>query len=343
MLRPLSALEAIDPAWQHTRRFLLPPGGRKSTLFKLAAMAFFAEIGGCSTSFNRSGDLARHLPTSVAAALTAFFLLVAVITFLLVLAFFYIGSRFQFVRFDAVLRSDRVIAPIWRRFGPLTWRWMGLKLLCLLAFFVALLPFLVPATRLLLNLIRNGSGDADNLGALFASFLGVIAGFFVLTLVFGIAYTAVRDFALPSLALEGTSIVTALGRVWRLFRNEPGQLLLFLLMRFVIGLAWTMAAYVLLLVTGLLLCLPLGALSYLLWRLHQGGAGAAALAIAGWIALGTLLAAYIAAAFITLFGALSAFVQAYVVYFLAGRYPLLGEILVQSFTPPPPATPDFSR
>ena len=343
MLRPLSALEAIDPAWQHTRRLMLRPGGKR-TLFKIAAVAFFAEMGGCNPNVNRTGQLAQHVPPVVAASLAAFFVLAALVTLVFALGFFYLSSRLQLVLFDVVLRSDTTIGPIWRRVGSLTWRWIGLKLLYFLAFLVALLPFLIPAGLLLYRTLRNHAGDHVSAGSAFAGFIGLFAGFFLVLLLFSMFYTLLRDFSIPSLVLENTPLREAVSRVLRLCRLEPGQVVLFLLMRFVMGLAGALASYLVILTATLLACIPLGGAAFALYAVFKhAGTGGHLLMVAGWIVLGLILAAFVIMQFITLLGYMVTFLQAYVVYFLAGRYPLLGEVLMQNSPtspgmPPPPTT-----
>ncbi len=50
-MQPLSATDAIAPAWQHTRRLLLGPRNPR-LFFKIAAVAFFAEVTSFSFSFS---------------------------------------------------------------------------------------------------------------------------------------------------------------------------------------------------------------------------------------------------------------------------------------------------
>lgn len=60
---PLSATDAITPAWQHTRQLLLAPRNAR-LLFKLAAVAFFAQMSGCNFSFNAPSSPIHSTPSA---------------------------------------------------------------------------------------------------------------------------------------------------------------------------------------------------------------------------------------------------------------------------------------
>src|SRR5579862_2335781 len=103
---PLTATDAIAPAWQHTRRLLLGPRNPR-LFFKIAAIAFFAEIANFSFSFsppvhNHGGG---HIPALTAAILGIIFACVAV-GLVVGLVLFYLSSRLQFTIFHIVLRSE---------------------------------------------------------------------------------------------------------------------------------------------------------------------------------------------------------------------------------------------
>ena len=140
---PLSAIDAIGPAWSHTRRLLWDKRDWR-LLLKIGAVAVFAQLGGAnfnSGSFPNSLGNGTHTPsgiphTAFIAAMVGVIVVVAIFALLFSLALFYLGSRLQFVLFEIVLRSDTTVAPIWRRYGAATWRWIGLKIL----FFIEYCP-----------------------------------------------------------------------------------------------------------------------------------------------------------------------------------------------------------
>jgi hypothetical protein len=351
-MRPLSALDAITPAWDHTYRLLVAPR-RWSTALKVGFVAVFAGIGGGfntgsfnNNNFNKLGN--HHLPTqwtteatAILAAIAAVAVVLFAFFFLVWLVFFYIGSRLQFVLFEIVLRRDTEIAPIWRRYGPATWRWMGLRLIFVVAAFLCIAPIVIPAAIHLYHSLPQAGGPPPDIASLLGTFFAVFATVFVVAIVFGIINILVHDFGLPSMALESTTIGTTLHRVFALVRAEPGQSALYLLMRFVMGIAGSIAAAMAIGIIAFIAALPFTAVGLILFfSLHHASM---ALAIACVVILGIGYIAFLFCVVVTLTGFYIAFLQAYALYFLGGRYPAVGQYLAP-FWPathvdpiPPPA------
>jgi hypothetical protein len=343
LIQRLDASDAISPAWRHVRR-MLPSLRDWRLVLKLGAVAFFAHIGGCNGNFNSIGRRGHgHVPGGLASAGALAVLAGAAVLALVVgLLLFYLTCRLQLVLFDLVLRQQTRVAPVWNRSGSLVWRWIGWTLLFALVVVgccaVVAVPFIVFFLR-----IAHGAHSGAPVAAHFmlAVLTGVIA-VILLLLVLGTANVLFADLMLPSLALEGAGLGEALRRVSLLFRAEPGQVLLYVLLRSLLSLGGAAAGYTAVALFGLVLALPLGGLAALLWAgLRHGGAGAHAAMIAGWVVLGTVLLTAMVLAMVAVIGYLFLFLQAYALYFLAGRYPLLGMLLEggpdRPFTPPPPA------
>jgi hypothetical protein len=251
---------------------------------------------------------------------------------------FYLSSRLQFTIFHVVLRSETQVAPIWRRYAAATWRWMGLKLLFFLAALACVTPIFIPAVLYFIHAISLQShGDHSHI----VSFILTMFAFVVTVVLFVITIAVVtillRDFAVPSMALEGTPLRETVRRVIALVRAETGQVALYVLLRVCLAIAGTFTSYLLLGVLALIVGAPLGGVGYGLWReFHLAGAGAHAGMIAGWVLLALALLAVIAVGVICLFGYLFTFLQAYAIFFLGGRYPLMGQLLTE---PPAPVVP----
>ena len=334
-MRPLSAIDAIGPAWNHTRRLLPTPRNWRLWL-KIGAVAFFAQVGGCNGSYNAPshgwhGHSAPFVAATVAIALTA-----AIFALAIGLIFFYLRSRLQFVLFEVVLRSETTIAPIWHRYGRATWYWMALKLLFFLAAILCAAPILVP---LVIEFIHSAgpdfsNGQLQNPVAFFLSILAFLGALFFLFLVIGIAYLLLHDFGLPSMALESTPLSETVRRVWNLLRAEPGPVLLYVLMRFLLGIACTLVADVVLFFVALIALIPLAAAAVIDWfsLRHATFAGHVAM-ITIWVLLGVIFLVLIFLAALMLIGYVFVFMQAYALYFLGGRYSLVGAYL-EPFVPP---------
>lgn len=337
---PLSATDAISPAWQHTRRLLLGPRDPR-LFFKIAAVAFFAEMLSGSFSFSRPFH-SPHTASGASPAFTATILSIiffaAVVGLILALVFFYLSSRLQFTIFHIVLRSKTTVTPIWRRYGLATWRWMGLKILLFLCAFACLAPILVPGVFLLIDAVTHQSqGDNSHI----VGFILIGICFVVLLILFAIALAIasvlLRDFGLPSMALEGTPLRETVRRVIALVRAETGQVSLYLLLRFCLAIAGGFIAELLIAILAIVVGAPLGGLGFGLWAtLHTAGTAAHAGMIGGWVILALALLTALAICAISLFGYLFTFLQAYAIFFLSGRYPLMGQLLTE---PPAPILP----
>ena len=355
-MRPLSAIDAIAPAWNHTRRLLLTPRSWR-LLLKIGAVAFFAQINGCNPRFS-TGPHLPNLPHALTAAFFTFAVLISIVACVLALAFFYFGSRLQFVLFEVVLRRDTTVAPIWQRYGRATWHWIGLKLAFFAVALLCVAPVLIPVGLRFYHATRSmnasaAEGASPHLAAFFLSLLGFIGAFFLILLVIGIFYTLLHDFGLPSMALEGTPLPETVRRIVNLVRAEPGQILLYLFMRFVLAFAGAVI-FEFALVFGLLIALiPLGGIAGILWvALHHASFVGHAFMITGWVVLGGIFLVLLIVACIMGSGYLYTFLQAYALYFLGGRYPLVGGYLEpllprpvyaypgvpQGYYPPAPST-----
>lgn len=339
-MQPLSAIDAIAPAWEHTRQLLFAPR-RWQLLLKIGLVAAFAQTGSGGGSYNNLGNHSglhphpMHLPAL--AALATLFLVIGFIAFLIALAFFYLGCRLQFVLLDIVLRRDTTVGPIWRRYGPATWRWMGLRILFIAVALICVSPILVPAVIQLVHAVTAARAAAEpDLITFLGPVFGFVASIFLAAIAIGIGSTLLHDFGLPSMALESTSLGETVARVGRLIRAEPWQILLFLVMKFLLRLVAGIAVFVALMIGFLILLIPFGGVGGVLFAtLHHSGTGGV---VFMWFAIVLLALAYVALFFVAAFmatGIVETFFQAYALYFLGGRYPLLGDILLP--TPLPPA------
>jgi hypothetical protein len=338
-MRPLSATECITPAIERTKSLLFRPFHWRAFL-KLATVAFFAEIGsGFSGTGSRHG---HHLPgvsPAVQALIIAILIGIFLVAFIIGLVMLYVGSRLQLVTFHFVATRQTTIAPIWRRYNSLTWRWLGLKILFFLAFTLVLIVMLGPV---IFSMARHMPPDATPPAAVFFSHIALFLSVtFLAVLVIAAAYVLLRDLALPFLALEDLHITAALSRLSSLIAAEPGEVALYILFRFLLGLVAAIGAEVLIALTLLVSLIPFAIIGVVLWfALHNAGQLGTAALIASAVVGGVVLLVWMACVTIGVVGTMFVFTQAYALYFLGGRYPLLGNFLepapLQHFTPPPP-------
>jgi hypothetical protein len=340
-MRPLSASECITPAIERTKSLLFRPFQWRAFL-KLAAVAFFAEIGSGFSLGNssRQGHMPGVSPAAqalIVAILVGIFFVACVIGIIM----FYVSSRLQLVTFNVVATRQTTIGPIWRRYRRLTWRWLGLKLLFFLVLGLALVVVLGPV---IFSMFRHMPSDGTPPTATFFSHIVLFVGIALLVvLVIGAAYLLLRDFALPFLALEDLPMTATLSRLRSLIEIEPGEVALYILFRFLLGLIAAIAAEILILLTLLVSLIPFALIGGVMWlalhkwlALNQGGLVGSAAVIALAIVGGLVLLFWMACVIIGVVGTVFIFGQAFALYFLGGRYPLLGNILEPPPSPEPP-------
>jgi hypothetical protein len=337
-MRLLSASDCITPAIERTKSLLFRPF-RWQTFLKLTSVAFFAEIGaGFSGSApGRQGSIPGTTPAAQAMILAVLFGIL-VVTLVIGFIMLYVGSRLQLVILEVVATRQTIIAPIWRKYSRLTWRWIGLKLLFFLLCMVVLLAALAP---IMISMFRNmPPGGQPPTAAFFSHIVLFIGAIFLVVLIVGSAYLLLRDLALPFLAFEDLSITDTLGRLRSVVTAAPGEIALYLLLRFVLGLVAAIGAEILIFFILLVSLIPFAIIGGVMWlALHHAGTVGTAALIASAIVGGLVLLAWMACVCIGLVGTVFVFTQSYALYFLGGRYPLLGNILEPppaAYPPPPP-------
>jgi hypothetical protein len=337
-MRPLSASEAIGPALERTQDLLTRPF-RFKTFLKIAAVAFFAEMGGnfnsnFSNLSNHSGNGAHGVPPALLAFLVAFAVIIGLISLVIGLILLYIGSRLQLVLIEMVANRQTYVGPLWRKYGATVWRWIGLKLLFFLGILVITLPLTIPVILFFVHRAHAGGGNLFS-GLHIAQMILYFSGAFLVLLVIGAIYLLVRDLALPFLALENRGIRDSLERLRAIVAAEPGQILLYVFLRMLLGFVFGFAAEFAVVVILLISLIPPGIIGFILWfALHGAGAGGIVVLIALGVFAGLLFVCWAACVIICFVGAALVFGQAYALYFLGGRFPLLGDLLDRS-TPPP--------
>jgi hypothetical protein len=320
-------------------RDLLGRPFRLGTLLKIAAVAFFAEMGGgFNLNFPGRSNGLHGLPPAVLTFVVAFAVLIGIVSLIIGLILFYIGSRLQLVLLELVAIRHTYVAPVWRKYGSRTWRWIGLKLLFFLCILLISLPFIIVAVLYFIHHalgIGTFSSDFPFPGLPIAQILLFIAAVLIVLLVISAIYMLVHDLTLPFLALEDLSISQSLGRMRAILAAEPGQVILYVVLRMVLGLVFGIVAEIAVFLVLLVSLIPPGIVGVILWfSLHKAGTAGTVALIACAIFGGLVFLCWAFCVVIGFMGSLLTFFQAFALYFLGGRYPVLGDLLDRS-TPPP--------
>jgi hypothetical protein len=128
-----------------------------------------------------------------------------------------------------------------------------------------------------------------------------------------------------------------------LVRNEPGQVALYLVLKFVLGSACSLVFYIGFVFFLLFALIPFGIVAGVDWfSLHNTPLWGHVVMIGLWVVLGVLYVALLFGGAIMGTGYIATFMQAYALYFLGGRYPMVGQYLAPYWPPeynyaPPPA------
>jgi hypothetical protein len=255
--------------------------------------------------------------------------------------FFYLFSRLQFAFFDIVVNRGEFVAPAWRKYGPQFLPWTGVKLLfgalatlVCAAPIAAFIPHLIPLFQQMGSITPGQPPPPQFMKVLFA----IYGAYAVVLLVIGILFlisSLFSDFVVPSLALENIGLPEAFRRMFELVRREPSEFTLYTLLKVGLAIAVYFGVTIAWEIVLLLGTLIVGGVAFLLgFLLHL--AGVPSIILTG-LAIVAGVAWYLFFFVYTLFlavGVVFTFLDAYALYFLGGRYPILGDLLDQS-TPPP--------
>jgi hypothetical protein len=356
---PLSAIDAITPALNHTRKQLLDPF-RFSQWVRLAFVGLFAgetgsfngfNFGGGSPSTNNGNHPSHFLNpdwwaqfSQHRALLVTLIVVFVLLALCLMFALLYVSSVMRFALFDSVVRKECHVRKSWRerkRIGSRYFLWrIGIAFVEL---GILAILFGVPA------LCAWKLGWFDHPSDHLAKFiLGIVV--FVLLFIFLAAVIAVfevmtKDFVVPVMALEGVGATEGWRRLVSQIRTEKGGYAAYIGMKIVLAISAAIIFGIITLIAMLILLVP---------AIAGGVIGILAGKAAGWtwnastIALAVVLCCIFLAALVFVSCLISVptvvFFPAYSIYFFAPRYPPLVDLLwplpplsTTSASPPTPA------
>jgi hypothetical protein len=228
MRMPLSAVDAISPALEHTKRQLLQPF-RFGQWIRLAFVGLLAgelSSGGCSY---RSG-WGRHAGTPSTAPglagvdplLLAGLVAVAVIAgFVLMIVLMYISSIMRFILFDSVLTKQCHIRQYWTARQGSGWRYFLWKVMFTLISFGGLILLIGIPAGIAFGLGWFSQPKQHPAGLI----LGGILLFFTVVIVaiaLALIYVLTKDFVVPQMALEGIGAIEGWQRLWAMIGSDKG-------------------------------------------------------------------------------------------------------------------------
>lgn len=343
-MTPLNAIDAISPAFTRTHEVLFQPF-RLGRTWKLSASSYLAFCGSVFVPFP---IFLAFLPRNSALPFLGIAFAVATVLFLIL---FYLGARMEFVNFEMIVTRNKFIAPMWRRYAQRVWPAIAVKVVIGTLITAAMAKPLLQVFREYISLfaalpqpIPGQPPDPAIFQAQMQQFMShmgriylVIYGFFFLVKIFS---TLLDDFVIPFYILEDIPFAVAMRRGFEVFRADPLQVILYLFMKFILAIVGSIMYCIAFLVAEIILAIPLFIVVFIgiLLAALLGAAGKVLLIVGGILVYGAFLfiVSYLA---IGSFGYILTLLEAYGIYFLAGRYPLLGDLLQpgidRPFTPPP--------
>ena len=339
-MRPLSATECITPAIDRTKLMLFSPF-RKGRAWKLCATSYVCRLGSMYLPFPLLYLAMIPAFRETGSSLLAVIAVAVVIGLAVFTWVFHLCSRLQFAYFDMVATRGEFVAPAWRKYRARTLPWTTFKII---AGTVVTAVLAVPMTAFIRHLIpafaQMKQQQPGHVDPQFARTIAEIYGGYgllMLALLGGmLVFGLLGDFIVPSLALENTGVREAFRRMGMLIRQEPGEFALYVLLKTVLGVVGYFGAVIAWEIVAALGTLIVGAVAALIgFVLHLAGVPTALLVAAG-VTLAILWYVFIIFySMMFVIGPVMTWMDAYAIYFLGGRYPVLGDMLDRS-TPPPP-------
>lgn len=357
---PISAPDAINPAFQHAKQQLIRPF-RFTQWARLALVGLLAgelgSAGGCNFNFNWPSPhdgrgpqqfLGAALPPEIAhqpamlAGLIAF--LIALGLGLLVLLI-YINSVMRFILFDSVVAKECHVRQGWvrrRRHGRRYFVW---QILFMLVSFAAILVLI--AIPLVFALAFGWFvHPGEHLLPLVLGGIALFLLFLVLVAVLAVVKVMTKDFVVPQMALEDIGAMEGWRRLWSWLKAEKGGYAGYIGMKIVLAIGAAIVFGIITVIVFFVLLIPIGGVGViavlggkaagLTWNFYT----IALAVVLGCIALAVLL---FAASLVSVPAIV--FFPAYSIHFFAARYKPLAALLWPQPSPsvaptsPPPEPP----
>jgi hypothetical protein len=340
---PFSAIDAMSPAFEHTKQQLLQPF-RFWQWARLAVVGLLAgelSSGGCNvpSNFNHPQHtgtghfLAPGLADTNPALFAALIVVIVVAALVLGIVLMYISSVMRFILFDSVLAKECHIREGWSRRQEPGWRYFIWKLLFTLATLGAALVVVgIPlGFAFAVGWLKE---PKEHVAALVLGGIALFFAFFILIVAISVIYVLTKDFVVPQMALEDIGAMEGWRRLWPMMKAERGGYAGYVGMKIVLAIGAAIILGIACIIGIAIILVPAAAVAV-------AAVLAGKAAGLGWtfstIALAVLAGCALLVILIFVMALISVpaivFFPAYSMYFFAARYPALSAVLY----PAPPA------
>ncbi|MCU1272524.1 MAG: hypothetical protein JWN74_3818 [Acidobacteriaceae bacterium] len=346
---PISAVDSISPAFEHTKQQLFRPF-RFGQWTRLALVGLFAgemsSGGGCNFNIpSHTGTTHRDFafvgPPNW--ALLGPLLAIALITLPLIgLLLIYLNSRMRFVLFDSVIAKKCELGRMWRERREPALQYFVWQIVFVLAT-LAGMAVLIGVPALAAFLLGWFTAPRQHLAPLILTGIFVFFAFMFWMVASIVVQVFTKDFVVPQMALENLSAFEGWRRLWRMLGSEKGSYAGYGGMKVILTIGAGIGIGILAFIVIIILLIPFGGLGAitvlagkaagLTWNVFT----ITAAVVAGSI---FLMVAFYAIALVSV--PVIVFFPAYSIYFFAARYPLLARLMYPPpplVTPAPPTTP----
>ena len=344
---PISAVDCVQPAIQHTRDQLFRPFrfGQWSRLALVGILAAEMHSSGCNFSgfnfptspshrrggneFAASAPSLPHFDPSHIAQFLGLFIAIVILAFILGFVFLYISSVFRFILFDSVLKKRCAIREGWQRWHRAGRRYFLWQIVLMIAEFLFLGVLI--GVPLAFAAALGWFKDFDHhIGRTVVGVILLIGLFLIFALVAAAVQLLAKDFLVPIMALEEVDFADGWSRLIGLIRPEPGKFVVYLLLKIALAIAAAIVFSILALIPTVVLIIP--AVVAVIAG-HAAGLTWTVTTVSLAVILGTVLLVVIVYVIALVSVPATVFFPAFSIYFFASRYPKLDALL----NPPPPA------
>ncbi len=345
-----SAVDAISPAFEHTKRQLFQPF-RIGQWIRLALVGLLAgelSSSGCKTNnfSNLRHPGTEHLSVPGLSGIDPMLIagLIAVVVFaafVLGILLMYISSVMRFILFDSVLAKECRIREGWSlRQGP-GMRYFLWKILYALGMFGGLIVLVgIPAA------FAFGMGwlsdPKQHVAPLVLCGIALVLAVLAFVIAMAVIFVLTKDFVVPQMALENIGALEGWSRLWTMMKAEKGSYAGYVGMKIVLAIVAGIIFGILGFIIVLIILIPAAGVAV---AAVLGGKAAGLGWTVGTITLAVVAGCVLLAIFLFVTALISVpvivFFPAYSIYFFAARYQKLSSALYPAPPAPqvPPGTP----
>lgn len=346
----VSAVDAVTPAFENTSRLLFKPF-RFHYWLRIGLLGILTgEVGGSGFNFNMPSNFNwpthRHFAGPVTALPPEFAKFVPYIVPIIVFAilvgliFALLRGVFRFVLFETVLGQDVTLGAGWKRWFDKGVQLFGWMLLLQIGFLIVLA--VLAGGPLLAALCAGALSRANFGGAAVAAILWAVLVAIATAVLFTVVYVFSKDFVVPMMALENLSFSEAWRRLWALVKQQFGSFAAYVGMKIILSIAGGIFLGIISLVLIIIFAIPVGiVIFFLVSATHSGSLVWSVPAIAAAVGAGIVVLLCFIYCVSVAGSPITIFFPSYGLYFFAGRYPPLEQILFPmptqgGYTPPAP-------